>query len=297
MQYVRVQKTYLVEQAAIHSKPHPDSMYFAGDVQVTIERWKNNKPVETVFFEPFDELVKDTGFFPTENHLVYRGKLNIQPLEKYFLYVYIGDKEHVLFAETSAVGPLSVTDPMQLLQRKVSLNTGQNYICRWTPVTNAGIYQVILRFKYDENLNGVSTRHYLDLPQSFTNPITNVDYLTKEISGSRFMKVISEEILPVEGMERMSTGLDFIIISGGIEMKYYIESTQPSDGALMEKPVYSNLSNGIGLFSSMARIHVEDLVLASTTIDSLAYGALTFQLGFLDHNGDRDSTQIKRVKQ
>jgi hypothetical protein len=55
----------------------------------------------------------------------------------------------------------------------------------------------------------------------------------------------------------------------------------------MERPVYTNMVNGIGVFSSMATQKVEGLVLASTTIDSIAYGVHTKDLMFLDHNGTR----------
>jgi hypothetical protein len=104
------------------------------------------------------------------------------------------------------------------------------------------------------------------------------------------MHILQDNLTAGNGIVREVTGLDFGIVSGSIEMKYYIESTAPSAGALMEKPVYSNLTNGIGLFCSIARIDVMDLMLSPVTIDSIAYGQLTRKLGFLDHTGDRDST-------
>jgi hypothetical protein len=58
----------------------------------------------------------------------------------------------------------------------------------------------------------------------------------------------------------------------------------------MEKPVFSNITNGIGLFCSVARINVNELLLSPVTIDSIAYGQFTKTLGFLDHTNDRDST-------
>ena len=84
--------------------------------------------------------------------------------------------------------------------------------------------------------------------------------------------------------------MDFQIVGGSMEMKYYIESTAPSEGSLMEKPVYSNITNGIGLFCAVARINVNELLLSPVTIDSIAYGQFTKNLGFLDHTNDRDST-------
>lgn len=287
VQYVRVQKTYLTQQTNI--PPDRDSIYFPGDIVVALERWENGKAAEVFAFEPYEQ-VKDSGFFPLESHVVFRTFARIRPAQTYYLYIYIQNKESVLFAETRTVGNLNVVDPMSLEQRKISLNIGQNYICRWQSVQNAGIYQVGVRFNYTETINGTAVQKSLDFPQPFTNPISNVDYLTREISGSRFFNILYETLQPVDGVIREAGHIDFYIIGGGKEIKYYIESTQPTDGALMEKPVFSNFSSGVGLFSSLARVEIKNLRLASTTVDSLAYSKLTKHLGFLDHNGDRDST-------
>jgi len=104
------------------------------------------------------------------------------------------------------------------------------------------------------------------------------------------MHILEENITSGTGIVREVVGIDFQIVSGSIEMRYYIESTSPSEGALMEKPVYSNITNGIGLFCAVARIDVNGLMLSPVSIDSIAYGQFTRTLGFLDHTNDRDST-------
>jgi hypothetical protein len=111
--------------------------------------------------------------------------------------------------------------------------------------------------------------------------------LTKDISGSRFFNILDDYIPVDDGVTRKAQGLDFLILSGGEEIKFYIESTAPSDGALMEKPVYTNFTNGLGVFSTVSKAEIDMIPLGSVTIDSLAYGQLTKQLSFLDHNGIR----------
>ncbi len=195
-----------------------------------------------------------------------------------------------MYAEASSLGRLNVIDPLPLQQRKISLYDGNNYTCRWDQVINAGVYQVSLRLKYKETLYGVTSLKYLDWPQPFASPGSDVDYLSIDISGARFMHILQDNLKSEDGLVREVVGIDFQIVSGSIEMKYYIESTSPSEGALMEKPVYGNINNGIGLFCSVARIDVKNLLLSPVTIDSMAYGQFTRKLGFLDHTLDRDST-------
>lgn len=287
VQYLKLNKTYLLESAALLNPPHPDSQYFEGNIQIVLEKWKNNQPVEFYEFKPTNEIPKDTGFFPTERNQLYKTVVNVESESLYMLNIYLEDKEKIVYAATEAVGKLSVIDPMDLPIRKVSLNQGVNYTTRWQTVENAGIYQVVVRFWYKETKEGNTVEKFFDWPQSFTNPISNVDYLSKDISGTRFYYVVAEEIPVVPDVVREAIGVDFFIMSGGSELKFYIESTAPAEGALMEKPVYTNITNGYGIFSTMATRRLVGLDLASTTIDSLAYGRLTKELGFLDHNGLR----------
>jgi hypothetical protein len=289
-QYVRLEKTYLIDQAALEYPPHPDSIIFPGEIVVSLERWQNDKVVETFRFKPTQAIVKDTGFFPTEKNILYEAKAKILPEQLYRLYIYIGSKEKVLYAETHTLGALRVDDPIPLSVRKVSLYEGNNYTCRWEPVAKAGVYQVMLRLNYNETKDGITTLKSINWPQGYSNPGSNIEYLSKDISGARFMHILDETLEAEPGVVRQVVDVDFQILSGGVELKYYIESTAPSEGALMEKPVYTNVTNGIGLFSSMAEVNVKGLFLSGVTLDSIAYGQYTRDLGFLDHTGDRDST-------
>lgn len=290
VQYVRIQKTYLIDQAALENPPEQDSMLFTGEIVVSMERWSGGKVMETVMFSPTNDIPKDEGFFPSEKNILYRANLKIIANQIYRLYIFVGSKEKVLYAEAFSLGKLTVIDPMPLPQRKISLYPGTNYTCRWSPVENAGVYQVALRFNYKETIGGETKVKSIDWPQAFASPGSDAEYLSNDISGSRFMHILEDNLTVAEGIVREVVSLNFQVVSGSMEMKYYIESTSPSEGALMEKPVYSNITNGIGLFCTVARIDIGNLSLSPVTIDSIAYGQFTRKLGFLDHTNDRDST-------
>ncbi|MDD4645204.1 MAG: hypothetical protein PHY99_04370 [Bacteroidales bacterium] len=289
-QYVRLQKTYLVDSKAGETPPDQDSVYFSGEIVVNIERLSEGQVVETHRFYPTTEIPKDSGFFPSEKNILYRAKMTIVPNSVYRLYIYLGSKEKVLYSEATTLSALKVLNPLPLKQRKISLYDGTNYICQWEPVTNAGIYQVAVRFKYKETAGGVTKTKFIDWPQALASQNAGSDYLSSSISGARFMHILDENLAVEAGVVRQVIGLDFYIVSGSIEMSYYIQSTSPTEGALMEKPVYNNITNGLGLFATESRVNIPDLILSPVTIDSIAYGQYTKNLGFLDHNNDRDST-------
>ena len=287
IQYLKLNKTYLTDRAAFSNPPNQDSVYFDGNIEVVLEAWEGSKVSDIYIFEPSNEIPKDTGFFPNDNNLIYKVKAEIRPKTKYSISIYLENKEKIVYAECESLGHLRVIDPLNVPERKISLNIGQNYQCRWKPVDNAGVYQVVINFYYMEYEGQDSVQRKVVWPQAFTSPLTNAESLSKEISGSRFFHIMDDHIPFKEGVIRKAQGMDFVILSGGLEIKFYIESTAPSDGALMEKPVYTNITNGLGVFSTMSTAEIPMIPLGSVTIDSLAYGQLTKQLGFLDHNGVR----------
>jgi hypothetical protein len=287
-QYLKLNKTYLTDRAAFENPPDSDSLYFDGNIEVVLERWENNKVEDIFIFEPTTEVPKDSGFFPVDNNIIYKVKADIIPESKYSLSIYLENKEKIVYAETNSLGSLSVIDPLPIPERKVSLNIGQNYDCSWKPVKNAGIYQVVLKLHYMEYEGNDSIQKTLVWPQSFTSPQTNAEALSREISGTRFYYIVRDNISGKEGVIRKAIGMDFDILSGGMEIKYYIESTAPTEGALMEKPIYTNFTNGIGVFSTISSANITMLPIGAVTLDSLAYSQLTSHLGFLDHNGERN---------
>ncbi|MFH0759989.1 MAG: hypothetical protein V2A67_00625 [Bacteroidota bacterium] len=290
VQYVRLQKTYLIDQAALEYPPHPDSMVFPGEIVVTMERLQNDVVLETYRFLPTTEITKDSGFFPTEKHVLYKANAVIKANSKYRLYIYLGSKEKVVYAQTSSLGKLTVVDPMNLPVRLISLYNGCNYTCRWEPVEDAGLYQVVVKFRYSETRNGITTSKHINWSQDYITPGTSEEYLSKDISGARLAHILDENLMSEAGIVRTVEGVDFQVMTGAIELKYYMESTAPTEGALMEKPVYTNIINGLGVFSTISEVDVNGLFLSGVSIDSIAYGQYTRDLGFLDHTGDRDST-------
>jgi hypothetical protein len=78
--------------------------------------------------------------------------------------------------------------------------------------------------------------------------------------------------------------LEVRIAVGSDDMYTYIQVTQPSSGIITEKPAFSNISNGLGLFTSRylkiaPSFPVAKPFLSTRTIDSLALSIYTGPLG------------------
>ncbi len=80
--------------------------------------------------------------------------------------------------------------------------------------------------------------------------------------------------------------LDFLFSLGGEELYTYIKANEPSSGIVQIKPQYSNLSEGIGVFSCRFDTGLYNKDISFRSIDSLASGQYTYNLGFVNHYND-----------
>ncbi len=74
------------------------------------------------------------------------------------------------------------------------------------------------------------------------------------------------------------------LVLGSQESYIYNQVTQPSDGIIQDKPLYTNIENGVGLFTSKWEHSRNSFHLSKTTLDSLNRGSITKNLKFLTAN-------------
>jgi hypothetical protein len=79
---------------------------------------------------------------------------------------------------------------------------------------------------------------------------------------------------------------------GNSDLRSYIDVNSPATGVVQERPIYSNVSNGIGLFASRSTRILKNLPLLPVspvppnpgTQEALILGAYTAGLRFCDPN-------------
>ena len=83
-------------------------------------------------------------------------------------------------------------------------------------------------------------------------------------------------------MRRVYRGLDFVIDAGGEDLWNYIQVGNANTGitSAQEIPRYTNISEGLGLFSSRSSLVAEGYGIHQRTRDSLIDGSITAHLNF-----------------
>ena len=88
---------------------------------------------------------------------------------------------------------------------------------------------------------------------------------------------------------REIVNVTFELLIGGEEYGLFLFSEIGGNNLNTAFSEYTNITNGIGVFSSLISYQVSNLELSNTTLDELAYGDKTRHLGFLDHYGKREN--------
>ncbi len=173
-----------------------------------------------------------------------------------------------------------VIDPDIVPGREATLLPGIDFFVRFDPVANGSIFQSTMTFRYADIKAGEWTDRSLVFPQKFVYEYdTTVSYAEQRISGERFLIDVSRAVKPDPDIRRVPLGLDFHISCGGDDLALKINAENNTQSfSILE---VNSFDNAIGVFSCLTHSYVKDVPLSRFTLDTLALGPLTRELGFL----------------
>ena len=137
-----------------------------------------------------------------------------------------------------------------------------------------------MTFRYAEIRAGEWSDHALVLPQKFVYQYdSTVSYGEQRISGERFLIDVSRAVKPEPGIRRVPLGLDFHVSCGGDDLSLKIRAENNTQSfSILE---VNSFDNAIGVFSCLTHRFIRNVPISRFTIDTLALGPLTRELGFL----------------
>jgi hypothetical protein len=283
--WVRIHKTYLGNEGINGGSQNPDSIYYK-DIEVSIEevdaasgivhgRWPLVLDSTTFQMEP--------GFFTVDGFRLYRFDHTINDTRSYRIIIEKPDGEgETVEAITPVVKNFNVTRPSGI-QRITFGRTGQDF--EWQEAVNARIYQSFLRFYYVEvnkDRMADSTQKFVDyqLPNRYGTTLNGGKEMTVNVSYDQFYRFLSNAIEPTTDKNRFFRGMDIYVTAGADDLTTYINVSQPATGVVQDKPFYSNVSNGAGIFSSRNEAERLRAQFSNASIDSLVKGIYTCGLRF-----------------
>jgi hypothetical protein len=285
-QFLRLGRSFLVDQNDPGRPPVADSTVWNLTVDVYLEEWLEGLPIHTYHFDPVAAETKDSGFFPQNNLRLYKADFPLLRLATYRLYIHFPDDNRIVTGTTALPGRPEVYDPVEIPGRKISFQSGVNYTTRWAPGDGRGVFQGLFIIHYNEIWNGQTAVYQAKLEMDPVLGLGSDIEMTDVLSGNRFLEAMAKQIPYREGAERKVVNVQYKLFKGGEELALQISPDLQQTTISNSLNQYTNLENGIGIFSSLQQITISNLQLSNTTLNELAHSELTKKLGFKDiHDG------------
>lgn len=225
----------------------------------------------------------------------------------YELELDFADKEDV-FASTEVIElipgtitrpPSGLTDPTinfaQVFSNNVSFS---DYGFRWTVTENAVRYEANLIIYMNEYIyEDVEQTQLIEVVPKQLNwylgearALLGDNEITKEVSGESFFNFLANnleenprirrELGTWDDVNSTIRAFDFILTIGDQDLDTYLNVNSPLTGVIQERPEYTNVSNGLGLFSSRVSTRVDGVSYTTNTMSALRLSSVTNELNF-----------------
>ena len=242
-QQIKISKGFLGEMDASEMAQYADSINFdEGELAVKVIRIQNNGITDTIYL---DEVltVRDSGFF-NESTMMYTFINNnfLNSNSEYELLIKNNITGNEVTSRTNIISNFNFKNLNSNFQFGFYNNGDYTSVdISWEKGYGA-IYQLDLVINYTENSEIKELVFSQDLVDDLESNIS--------IEGERFFNFLSEEITKDNSKERYFNSIDLVMTVGSEDLDTYINVNRPISGIVQERPKFTNINNGIGLFSS-----------------------------------------------
>jgi len=160
---------------------------------------------------------------------------------------------------------------------------------KFISIKNAKLYDVVMRFHYADSLTTSTTPilRYVDFNFNTvkgnllkTGEALYVDFLANEFY-TNLAREINKQTVP-NLKNRKALYMEYIVHAGAESLSDFLEVNAPATTIAQDKPYYTNITGGVGVFSSRSSCSVtKDLI--SNFVDRIACHPSTFPLLFCDY--------------
>lgn len=282
-QYVRINKAFLGPGNALEYAQVPDSSeYSSTQLEASIEEVVNGTVVNTY---PLHDTTwaHDPGVFAGPTHKLYyfNGTLNDDAIYR----LQATAKGEEVWAQTPIVAPISPTGAIvsQPLRMVAIGGTYVSQVIRWSSSRNGKRYDVSYRFRWDDvtGTDTVSRSFTRSLGSLVANGLDGGEQLSVQMNGESFFQAIADRAGDNPSVERrIFRGVDILWAVAGPDLHNYLQLNSPISGLVEERPSYTNINPGYGLFSTRRFLVLPVNGLNAQTAPELVEGPYTAALNF-----------------
>ncbi|MEC9159597.1 MAG: hypothetical protein VX710_04200 [Bacteroidota bacterium] len=130
---------------------------------------------------------------------------------------------------------------------------------RWTTAERGKRYELMLRLHYTEVYNDLTEQEkYLEwnLGRQISVSSSGGEEMFKDVSGGSFFNFVETQLQNYENEDQVMKrvlgmdAIEIILTAGNEDLNTYMQVNEPVTGIVTERPIFTNVNNGIGIFAS-----------------------------------------------
>ena len=286
-QFVRINKAFLGEQDALVMASISDSSnYNPSDLLVRLIKMRKMTS-SSINYELLDSIdlvdtimPKDNGEFYTDDNIIYKTSDTnfLRADREYLLKIINNSSGNIVTSRTKLIDNINVTTSFPSFYRLGFYNGGEftSTSINWSHSSNAQIYQLQMLVRYRNDSAGVTAN-----VQEFDwilpiLPFDGNQEISQVISGQQFFSKLEVEINKNinngenPDYERKVIGVDIQIAAATQDLYTYMQINEPLSGISQQRPTFTNIDNGIGIFTSRYNHYIDNLQLSEATHQGLS---------------------------
>ena len=285
--YIRVEHAFVdAKKPAADLAKIADSLYYS-NITVTLVRVSNNERFVLMRVNGNTEgYVRDAGVFATAPNYLYKIKnanLAMQPDEQWRILIQRnGDTKILAQATTKVIGDYKIFAPQAGASLFLTYDNTFNVRIETTELT-AKFYDVKVIMNYDEVIGSVRTAKKAEWLLASGSPRRATDIQTNFTRNAKDFYASLVNNIPINAnATRYFKDFDIEVTAGGQELIDFVNVGIANIGITGSQaiPTYTNVENGLGLFTSRNKTMIKGIKLNDQSTDLLKTGELTKNLNF-----------------
>jgi hypothetical protein len=273
LQKIKISKAFLGEMDAYEMAQYADSINFEIDeLDVMIYKWVSSEIEDSVRLNAVPIIREGDIFndsivvyeFVNENSFLQKG-------DEYELVVKNNNSGNIVSSRTEIVSGFDFDNIFRTRNKAFQFGLYNNEDFSSSTITwedandNGKIYQLDLIINYTETSGANFVEKYL----TYSLPLVDNSESKMKIEGNSFFNFLELNLSKDDDVVRYFNGIDMLMTVGSEDLETYINVNKPITGIVQERPQFTNINNGIGLFSSRFKKIRFDYDLTSSTLDYL----------------------------
>ncbi len=283
--YIKINKAFLGKTSAYIMAQNEDSSSYGANLEVKMEEWNNGTYVKTFYFDTTSIYNKEPGIFYAPHQILYYCVTYNQLNQGSDYKLIIKNKKtgKLITATSQIVNKFSIDTPDKNALF-IDFSTNGKKKITWRSAKYGKRYQTKIRFNYLEN--GIPKFLDIIFPMQKSSNTAGGLVMNDEYTSATFYQALQSNLTPstsTNPIVRVAGKVEVIITVAADELSTYIDVNAPSNTIVQVRPEYTNIVNGIGIFSARydnSIFNSRILDLNSRSIDSLKFGQYTNMLGF-----------------